>query len=63
MSATELELTGVYAAVLTPQHADLSPDHDPRLSNFFPRNARRLIPLPSTKQSIDENLPNKTPFR
>lgn len=28
MSATELELTGVYAAVLTPQHADLSPDHD-----------------------------------
>lgn len=28
MSATNLELTGVYAAVLTPQHADLSPDHD-----------------------------------
>ena len=24
---TSLELTGVYAAVLTPQHADLSPDH------------------------------------
>ena len=27
MSASNLELTGVYAAVLTPQHADLSPDH------------------------------------
>ncbi|MEQ8805776.1 MAG: dihydrodipicolinate synthase family protein [Rhodospirillales bacterium] len=27
MSASNLELTGVYAAVLTPQLADLSPDH------------------------------------
>lgn len=27
MSTTELELTGVNAAVLTPQHEDLSPDH------------------------------------
>lgn len=27
MTATNLELTGVYAAVLTPQHRDLSPDH------------------------------------
>jgi len=27
MTATNLELTGVYAAVLTPQHDDLSPDH------------------------------------